>query len=68
MRQQYIISATLQPIGQPCFFCLRSPLQVLAGDLDELTPFAAATGTSSTYLPLASTLPVDDGLPDYNEG
>lgn len=59
---QYILSITVHPVGQPSFYALRAPLQILAGDLMDTPSFSAvATEGSARSAESAEA----DGLPDY---
>ncbi|KAM0750415.1 hypothetical protein T439DRAFT_381107 [Meredithblackwellia eburnea MCA 4105] len=72
---EYVLSATIHAVGQDPFFCVRTPIQLLAGDLDELPQ--AHTGVPPV-LPGELPPPLDhsnggppspraDGLPGYEE-
>ena len=44
VEREYIVSATISPVGAPPFYLFRCPLQVIAGDYDEVPAFEAAAG------------------------
>ncbi|ORY64739.1 hypothetical protein BCR35DRAFT_308636 [Leucosporidium creatinivorum] len=59
---EYILSITIHPVGQPSFYALRAPLQILAGDFMDTPSFSAATEGSAASLAGSASA---DGLPSY---
>ncbi|KAK4693416.1 hypothetical protein P7C70_g8928, partial [Phenoliferia sp. Uapishka_3] len=75
LEMEYILSVTIQPVGQESFYCLRTPIQILAGDHDEVAPFTThLLGTPAHVAPtdslplLSNSMAGDEEPPDYHEG
>ncbi|SCZ87770.1 BZ3500_MvSof-1268-A1-R1_Chr2-3g05238 [Microbotryum saponariae] len=76
---EYIISVTIHPVGQPSFYALRVPVQIIRGDLDDAPPFPVGDSPfphanggstnsdshSSAPEPPAHDDVADSGLPSY---
>ncbi|SCV75008.1 BQ2448_8037 [Microbotryum intermedium] len=75
---EYVVSVTIHPVGQPSFYVLRVPVQIIRGDLDDAppfpvgdSPFAHANGSANSNSNANSAAPVssahvaDSGLPSY---